>query len=93
MGYCEPLVCVISTTVCKDAGFYIQRKVFPLLCKKPPTLKLAPRTTQLRSHDNMHTLIMTMTQPSHAVLFYINYTVIMILKWRSINRTRPCRRM
>lgn len=91
MGYCAPLDCVIFKSLQRGRLLY-PANVCSLLCKKAPTLTLAPRTIQLRSHGNIHmtvrTLIITMMKPSHAVLLYINYTFIRVLKWSCSIRTR-----
>ena len=96
MGYCAPLVCVIFEGLQRCRLLY-PAKVCSLLCNKTPTLTLTPRTIQLCSHDNIHmtvrTLIIAVMKPSDTVLFYINYTFIRVLKWRSTIRSRPCRRL
>ena len=96
MGYCAPLVCVIFKSLQRSRLLY-PAKVCSLLCNKTPTMTLAPRTVQLCSHDNIHmtvgTLSVTVTKPSHAVLLYINYTFIRVLKWSCTIHTRPCRRL
>ena len=96
MDYGAPLVCTIFKVLQRCRLLY-PVNVCSLSYNKTPTLTLAPRTIQWCSHDNIHmtvrTLIITVMQPSDAVLLYINYTFIRVLRWRSTIRCRSRRRL
>jgi len=95
MDYGAPLVCAFFKGLERRRLLY-PANVCSLSCNKTPTL-LAPRTIQWCSHDNIHmtvrTLIITVMQPSDAVLLHISYTFIRVLKWRSTIRSRRRRRL